>query len=84
MKQVGVKIEDKGRYNYYVSSYSVEERLRELVKTLKEDEAIEIKCGQEHHYIDYDEEQDVEHDIFAYWSEIERIMYYVRSRLGRY
>lgn len=80
MKQVGIKIEHKGVYHYYYSAYSVEEELWELVKYLEEGMAIEIKCGREHHYIDYDE--DYVKEILDYGYEISRVMYYVRDYLN--
>lgn len=80
MKQVGLKIENKGVYQYFMSAYRVEETLHELVKKLQNGDAIEIKCGKEHHYIDYDEDE-VSVD-FPYDYQIRRVMYYVKERLG--
>lgn len=80
MKQVGLKIEHRGVYHYYYSAYRVEEALCDLVKDLEEGLAIEIKCGREHHYIDYDEDEKNEEFPYAY--EIKRVMYYVRDYLG--
>lgn len=85
MKQVGIKIENKGVYHYYYSAVSVEEELCELVKCLEEGMAIEIKCGREHHYIDYDVDcaNDPDNDFYmGYAYEINRVMYYVREYLG--
>lgn len=82
MKQVGIKIEGKGRFEYFTSAYRVEERLLELRLQLKEGDAIEIKCGREYHYIDYDEDAHQDENIFCYMYEINRVMYYVKLRLG--
>lgn len=54
MKKVGVKIENKGTYKYFYSLYEVNKCVETLLENLKENEAVEIKVGNNHYYIDYD------------------------------
>ena len=77
MKYVGIKLEGKGPYEYYVSASTVEEKLYELRLQLKEGDAIEIKCGREHYYIDYDADEKQDVNVFCYVCEITRVMKYI-------
>ena len=54
MKRVAVKIENKTTYKYYYSLYELNREIEILKENLQEDEAIEIKVGREHYYIDYE------------------------------
>lgn len=55
MKRVGVKIEGKGVYTYFYSMYELDREVESLAENLKQDEAIEIKVGNNHYYIDYEQ-----------------------------
>lgn len=75
-KQVGIKIEGKNNvYRYFISEWEAEHYLEELASTLKEGQAIELKYGREHAYIDYDSE-------WGYDAEIGRLMWYVHEYLN--
>lgn len=66
MKRVAVKIENKGTYTWCYSLFELDRKVEELVETLKENEAIEIKVGNNHYYIDYEQKEFDRH--FRYYA----------------
>jgi hypothetical protein len=66
MKRVAVKIEGKTNYKYFYSLYELNLEIEKLLETLKQNEALEIKVGNNHYYIDYEnKEWDNHYEYYA-------------------